>query len=421
MLNYQIISDKVVSCLLITFIFLFPIYPIYKSTNYVTFIDFILFIYIIKIIFIDKDITLLSYFKNKLFSTIILFSSFLLLSFIWSNEHPLCFYGNSKHYIHIFLYFFIFPFLIFSLVSKKIDISILITSFLFAMFINELISYSVHFGLWTTEFGTKFDPIPLHMHHITYSTYAGLAVLLSVYRFIYIELFYKKTIYLIFLTSLTINLFLSAGRTGQFSLFLTSIILILIYFKGSIKKILLMFFTLLILFFTAYITLDTFHKRVNRAIYDTTSALNATNLDTSFGTRIAAFKALPYLLEKENFLFGVGVGDKPTYVKEKLEKDFPYQILAFNKYGYLHNSHIEIFISLGFFGLLLYFLIFYFTFTIKIEDKMIKYIAHTIAIYFIFIGLTTDLFYFYHITVLFASFLGIVVAQNYHESKKKCP
>jgi O-antigen ligase len=180
-----------------------------------------------------------------------------------------------------------------------------------------------------------------------------------------------------------------------------------------------MFFTLVILFITAYATVHTFHKRVNIAIHDTKSALNATNLDTSFGTRIAAFKALPYLIEKKNLLFGVGIGDKPTFVKEKLQKNFPYKILAFNKYGYLHNSHLEIFISLGVVGLILYFLIFYFTFTMKIEDKMMQYIAHTIPIYFLFIGLTTDLFYFYHISVLFAAFLGIVVAQSYQEQLER--
>ena len=358
--------------------------------------------------------------NNKILIYVLLLTSLIFISYSWS------FYNDTSPNIHkrysdigwyfkyYFKYFLFFLFLLISKVDKQ-DLSLLLNIFLLSMFINELISYGIVFELWETEKGNISNPIPFHKNHITYSTFIGFTILLSIYKIQYIKNNYQKLFYLIFLITMSINLFMSAGRTGQLSLLITLIVLIFIHFRKDIKKILLSISTIVIVLLISYNTINTFNNRINQAVTDINNLLFIKKVDSSFGTRILAIDTIPYLINKNNILLGVGMGNKPTYISDTIKETYPHRLINFDNNGMLHNSHVEILISNGVVGLFLYLSIFYFLFTIKLKDKFIKYIAQSFSIYLFCFGMSADIFYYKQIMMFMAFFISIIIIQYEYE------
>lgn len=357
--------------------------------------------------------------ESRLFQTILLLTLLILFSYLWSTDVTTTpthyYYQDMYDYFYRYIVFFLFPIIMILTKLRKEFIPLVISSFIFAMFINEIISYGIFFELWTTSRGSVYNPVPFHKNHITYSAFLGFTVLLSIYRFSHIKNNYIKVFYLLFITTMSINLFMSAGRTGQFSLLITSVILSLIYFKKSIKLIIFSFSILVIAYFLAFTNMATFNTRVNQAKQSIENIIDNKNFDTSLGTRIMAFDTIPYLINANNILFGVGMGDKPSYVSTTLKKDYPHRLNNFDIHGFLHNSHLEMLVSNGLAGLFLYFSIFYFLFTTAIKDTFIRYISYTLSIYILCFGMVSDIFFFRAIMSLFGLFLAIVILQNQSE------
>ncbi len=359
--------------------------------------------------------------ESRLFQTIILLTLLILLSYLWSTDvtaKPTHYYYQDMYdYFYRYTVFFLFPIIMILTKLKKEFIPLVISSFIFAMFINEIISYGIFFEFWTTPNGNMYNPVPFHKNHITYSAFLGFTVLLSIFKFSHIRNNYIKLFYLLFIITMSINLFMSAGRTGQFSLFITSLILILIYFKKNIKLIIFPFSILMIVFFIAFNTMSTFNTRVNLAEQSAKNIIENKNFDTSFGTRIMAFDTIPYLISANNILLGVGMGDKPSYISSTLKKEYPHRLNNFDIHGFLHNSHLEMLVSNGLVGIFLYFSIFYFLFTTRIKDTFIRYISYTLGIYILCFGMVADIFFFRAIMSLFGLFLAIIILQNKSEKQ----
>ena len=359
---------------------------------------------------------------NKIFQAVLLLTIIIFLSYLWSSydasTHVHRRYSDISKYFNYYFKYFLFPLILISTKLKKENIPLILNIFLFAMFINELISYGIVFELWSTPYGTPSDPVPFQSNHITYSAFVGFTILISIYKFFHIKNKNLKIFYLIFLTTMSINLFMSAGRTGQFSLFITSILLIIIYFRKDMKSIFLSLFLLLSIFITAYSYMDTFKKRVDQAVNNVKSIQNKEQKETSFGTRILAIDTIPYLMNTNNILFGVGMGDKITYISKTLSKDYPYKLHNFNHFGALHSSHVEMLVSNGLVGLALYLSIFYFLFFIKIKDKFIKYLAMITSIYMLCYGMVMDIFYLKEPMLLFALFIAVAIVQYTSEQKE---
>lgn len=365
---------------------------------------------------------LLIFIKNsKLFLNILLLSFLILLSYLWSTNDSTVVqhlrYSEISQYYYRYMIFFFLPLIMIILNIKKEFIPLLINSFIAGMFINVILSYGIFFELWVIPYTTPSNPVPYHGNHITYSTFLGFTILLSFYKLNHIKNNYAKAFYLLLMITMIINLFMTAGRTGQFSLLITSIILLLIYFRTNIKMLILSFLILFMTFLLAYTTMATFNKRVNKAFQDTNELYHGKNVDTSLGTRIMSYHSTSYLMNKNNILFGVGMGDKPYYVSKTLTEDYPYRLVNFDKYGYLHNSHVGMLVSNGIVGLFFYLSIFYFLFKVPIKNDFIKYISYSLSIYFLCYGANGDIFYPKELMPLFAFFLGIVILQSQLEKK----
>ena len=408
-------SILLLNYLLVVFVFYFPIASMYSQEN----IDFLhdstnILIYLALILgFHLKKIQYLL--QNKLFLSILIISILILFSLKFTVPDITSFYANPILYNNFFKSYFLLPFLIIIFILKKEFIPVLINTFLLSMCINEVISYGIYFGLWDTWAGSHSNPVPFHINHITYSTYVGFALLLSFYKLFHISNRYLQFLYLFFFIIMLINLFLSSGRTGQMSLFITALILTIIYFKTDIRKILTAFSLLFITFIIMYNLINTFHKRIDQMFINTIDVISNQKYDSSFGTRIVSFSTIPYLINKDNIIFGVGMGNKPEYIRSTLKENYPYRLINFDQHGYLHNSHVEMLVSNGVLGLIVYLAMFYYLIKIRIKDSLIKYVSYMTSFYFFCYGLTSDIFFFHHVLLLFSVLIGIVIVQSYVE------
>lgn len=408
-----------INYLLVLFVFYFPIASMYTIEN-LNFMDYFTNIFILLALFIGLTLKKVKFlFNNKLFLSIIAIGMLLVISFMWSEPHSGFIYENSEYYKKFLKSYFLLPFLIIVFALKKEFIPILINAFLVSMFVNEIISYGIYFEFWDTWAGSPSNPVPYHLNHITYSTYVGFSILLSLYKLLSISNRYLQSFYAVFFVTMSINLFMSAGRTGQMSLLITSVLLIFIYFKRDIKKLIKVILTLFLIFIIMYNTVNTFNERIHQMITNITTIFENQEYDTSFGTRIMAFTTIPYLMNTDNIIIGVGIGDKPSYISSILNENYPYRLNSFDIHGYLHNSHIEMLVSNGIIGFFIYMLIFYFLIKLQIKDKFIKYLSYVISFYFFCYGLSADIFFFHHVTLLFSCMLAIVVSQVGFENIEK--
>lgn len=412
-INIQSQINKLFSYLIIAYFFIVPISHIYSNK----FINLLIILWILSFDFKAVYLNILNskILKSVLLLTILIATSYMYKgNYIATNNEELH-YANFHTYFSDFTIFFLYPIIIITTKLRKDFIPYVISAFIFGMLLNEIITYGVYFEFWTTTYGTPHNPIPFHKTHITYSTFVGFTVLLTIYKFKLLQNNYEKIFYMLFLTTMFINLLLNYGRTGQFSFFITLIFLVFIYYKKSIKHISVLLLSISILFIISYNTVDTFHVRVNQAKSDVSNILNSTGADTSFGTRILAFDTIPYLMNRDNILFGVGMGNKTQYISNTLSKSYPYYIHSFNDNGYLHDSHVEMLVSNGIIGLLVYMSIFFFLLKSNIKDKYIKYISTITGIYFFCYGLSADIFFAYEPMNLFAILISIVIIQQEYE------
>jgi len=412
--KFNIIRDKLnllLNYLIIVYAFVIPFqYTLSKELVKIMLIIWILTFDYKNLLYILKT--------NRLFQLILVFVFLLFLSYLWSGHYPNTVYGDFNLFYKSFTTFFLFPLII---IISKLDekyLKYVIYSFIISMIINSFISFGIYFEFWDTISGTVRNPIPFQISHISYSVYLALASLITFYKIKDPNKNYIRLLWLAIFIVLFIDLFLTRGRTGQFSFILTFIIIVFIYYKKHVYKLMFFLIAGISVLFILYNSLTTFNSRVNYFINDTKNILNQKKYSTSFGTRLMSFSTIPYLVNSTNILFGEGLGDRESYIKTTLkEKKYPYQIVAFKDFGRLHNMYLEILISNGIVGLCLFLTILLITLFIKFKDEFFKYLSYCISILFFFVGLTGDIFFFYELSLLFALSLGLIIVKNNNENQ----
>ena len=128
-------------------------------------------------------------------------------------------------------------FIIFIVYIDKKWYSYILNGFLIAMFISEVVSYSIFFNLIDIEYwkhiGVLYsktnacDPSPF-TNHIKYSVFLVIAMIISVYNLLYEKTQNRlfKYISILFLFTAFMNIFINGGRTGQLILIVSTILIL---------------------------------------------------------------------------------------------------------------------------------------------------------------------------------------------------
>ncbi len=296
--------------------------------------------------------------NNKILVVLSIYIAYNFFAYFWSENIVMAF--NSLR-----LTSYLFVIFVIATSLKKIYIEKIIGAFLLGMFISEIIAYGVFFELWTFKYATPETPSPFMMH-IDYSVYMALSSILLLNRLFSDNYPIKeKIIYAFFFMTVTGNLFLSTGRTGQIAFLVAIIVMTLIKFRFSFKSLFISLFLIITILTTAHAVSKSFQDRVNVALYDI-EEMKKLNFSSSLGFRIAFWVITYDIVKKEPF--GVGVGDYMDATKKQIEIH-PYdylhgRVVEFVKNHHPHSQYLLALLQMGVIGL---FLLIYLIYTIITE------------------------------------------------------
>lgn len=319
--------------------------------------------------------------------------------------------------------YFALPMIIIVTSIKTNHIKYILSSFLVGMFINELISYGIYFEIIKSQFlglnitGNKNNPIPFITSHMEYTLFLSLAIVLSIFTFFKIKNNFIRIILVLFLITMITNLFLTTGRTGQFTLLMASLFLLVIYFRNKIKYICYGLVLIAITFSLAFnFSLNT-NSRIKDGFSDIKKAIDENYYDTSLGIRLTSYLIIPNIIkdEKFNMSYGFGYNEVDKVIQkiqiEKIGKFMNVQL------GHLHNTYITTFAGMGIVGLFLLILLFYNIFKVNIEDNYINYIRYSFLLIILFGGFTENMFRQREVMILSAIFISIIIVTSLEQKK----
>ncbi len=350
--------------------------------------------------------------SSKVHLFILLFIAYLFLSFLWSDNLNRAF-KNILNYV----YYFPHVFILFTSLQKKY-IPMILSAFLAGIFLSEIISYGIFFEWWHKEGVSPTNPSP-YMHHISYSIFLAFASLLILNR-IFLEQGSKiiKTILWLFFFTVTTNLFINGGRTGQLAFSISIFLLIFLHIKFSLKNILISIITVFSLLIVAYLISPVFKNKVNLIQTDLITIKQSDNYDTSIGGRIAMQKVAISII-KENPIFGVGIGDDTKSVFAKTQEKGFEKFTFINRYTHLHNQYLQTLVQGGLIALILLLLIFYYIIKFKSNDKEATNLA-IVLIFIYLIGFSAEPLLARQFPIsLFTFITGVILSMKKHSLDTK--
>ena len=335
-----------------------------------------------------------------------------MLSALWSTDTQ-----EALRFIRLYGYWLIIPVLATSIKSEWVRH--IITAFLLGMLLSEVLAYGMYFELWTIRGHGPEYPSPFMMH-IDYSVFLAFTAILLLNRlFSSRYTLTEKLLLLLFFLSVTGNLFISIGRTGQVAFLLTIFVATVIHFRLSVKSILLFVITSSILFAGAYQLSPNFQKRVASVKYDIDRLSNGA-YGTSLGLR-AAFWIISWDIIKEHPVLGVGSGDYKLAAQDILEKN-TYHFSAFVKQWlaswHYHSQYLMIAVQTGLTGLVLLFAMLLQFYRLKIADPELRELSILFITVFAISLLAEPLWIKQFTLALFILFSGLFIAAGNDRDEK---
>jgi len=400
--------DKITYYLLLLFSFLLPISRA-SDTIFTIYFSLFFFIYII---FNYKKCLLL---KDRFFHIIMAFIAYILISILWSSNQKL---GAATHYLQ---WFAIFGLAIY--ISKHIQIvDKLLTFFLAGMLISEILSYGIYFGLWSINGKDSTDPTPFMMH-IDYSIYIAFAALILLNRLFSNRYTIKEKIFMaIFFVTMSGNLFINGGRTGQLAFILALIVSFFIHFRFNVKNLITVLMGAFLLIGIAFYSSKNFQIRTNQAI-DDIKLMQKNNYNSSWGLRLYMWK-IGSSLFKENPILGSGINSQKDLTKKYLQDNPPKSLTNWSinviKNHHLHSQYIQTLVELGIVGIAFIIAIFYQIFKFKIIKDEFRELKYIFIVIFLVGFLPEPLFLKQFTNILFIFFISILYALDIYNKRRVC-
>ena len=335
--------------------------------------------------------------KDKVFLSFIGIIVFITLSTLLSNSYNQGFLINSGlknefYFIGKHLIWGVLFYLVFISSIKKEYLNKIVSAFLIAMFINEIISYSVFFHLIDIKYFKSigllyrgieyYDPSP--MNHSFYSLYLAITILILLDRFLkHKDNIFLKIGILFFLISATTNLFVNGGRTGQLAVILGLFIYFILYFRKNYKYLISGFLIIFIVVGVAYKFSPIFKQRMDKSKTAIEKVINKKYYCTSWGQRIGMnIVGFSYLFDNHrNFIFGGFAGEAKKNYLEYGKKNYKKIFHCFKHQSHLHNQFLQLWIDGGIFTFILTLYLFYNLFRIKTDIFALQFSLNFVIIF----------------------------------------
>ena len=348
---------------------------------------------------------------NKLVIAVLLYLLVHVVALLWTADIESGLWTLKKQLKFLFI-----P--IFMLFVKREHVKYYILAFLASMSLSEIWSYGIFFQLLPLYGGaTLIDPIPL-MSHITYNPFLAIAIYLLSYYVLFDHSINrsKKVIYSFFIITMSINMFITGGRTGQVMYFAMLVVLIFQYFpKNAFKASSVSLFVLVITSSTFYLNSKIFSDRVDSAVTELSDYKNHTYSST--GMRISS-AINSWSIIKEHPVIGVGTGDyKNEFIKASIKNNLKLEdkLVIHNP----HNMYVLILVQFGLLGLAAMLYLFYAQIKIAINsnEEFVKKIGIALPLLYLLIMLS-DSYLMVHMTGLLFIFISSFVYKDYEADKQ---
>ena len=349
---------------------------------------------------------------KKLFITFAIFIIYGLISFLWTE-------ASIKDCIdYIGKYWYLLPIFIIFKYLKKENIFIILSIFLMGIFISEILSYGNYLEIWRVGKGNGENPT-VFMYHVFYSIFLAITSLILLIKILLEKNKKLKFIYIVFFITVTINLLLNIGRTGQLSLLLSNIVITLVYFKTNFKYLLYTLLSLIIVILLNYSYNSSFKNRIDFIKADINSAKEDNNYTSSLGGRMGFWILSKEILMEnpKNLILGVGPKQHLLEANKLVDTKFP-ELQYTKELNHFHSTYLSIVTQSGFIGLLIFIYIIYQIIQIPIKNNEIHLIKISVLSIFLFSSLVDVPFYKDVTLSLFALFISIFLVQYRYEAEE---
>ena len=346
--------------------------------------------------------------QSKIVIVLLLFIVLNLLSILWSDH-------QDEAFIYVLKYWYFLPMLVLFTSLKKEYISKALSAFILGMFLSEMISYGVFFELFHFNGTSPRNPSPF-MHHIEYSIFLAFTALVLLNRIFNEGDIKYKILYTFFFITMSGNLFLTAGRTGQFAFILGLFTLALVSFKNKFKALLISMVLAVIIIGIAFNVSTTFHERVIIGKENLVNVIKDKDYCTSWGGRVGAW-ILSKEIVSQSPLVGVGPVDNMKEFHALIDSTYPEMKCMHGSFMHIHNQYLQIFTQLGIIGLLLFISLFYFIAMLDLKNgeyRNIKYIYLTVIL---FAFIPEVLIHRQYSMALFSFVIGLLLATHRTENE----
>lgn len=209
---------------------------------------------------------------------------------------------------------------------------------------------------------------------------------------------------MLFFLSVTANLFINGGRTGQIIFIILMLLTFMMYSKNKLKSFLLSMLFIILVYITAYNKSPNFHNRANYTYHEVQNMIINHDFRGSFSTRIAL-----WIVGIDKFLdnpyFGVGMGNEIKDIKMYASKyKVGNHLVGFPDH---HNTFITIGLHSGIIALLSILFICYSLLSLKFKSKEYKLLSLTFIIGFILWSLGGHTLHLMNSMIFFSLFAGL--------------
>ena len=358
-------------------------------------------------------------YRNKF--NLIIQSKLLLASIIFFGLHVIgLFWTNDMEWgIHIVrkMWYFLLLFPVLYTIVIKENIHKYIASFLLAITITEILSYSIWFEIIEPfKNASVYNPTPF-MSHISYNPILAFAIYIVLHRLMIQRDIGKIQMFLygFFGFSMSINMFITGGRAGQVGFFVILAVLIFQFFNLSkIKSLIIIFFMTPFIFFSAYQLSTIFSDRVDAGYQNFINYSHDmdTKKITSVGSRLT-FNINSIEMIKKNPFLGVGTGDFPDEYKKINMTNTPHMNNVTNP----HNMYTLVTAQLGLIGLISFLSVFYFQIKIALHSKntLLRDVGIALPVLFLVI-MFSDSYLLGHFTTLMFIFFSSFLYRNFENN-----
>lgn len=289
-----------------------------------------------------------------------------------------------------------------AMVLQKEFVLKVLGSFLMAMFVSELVSYGMSFGIVFpfVKVGIAAN-VPFMEFYTQYSTVLSITLGIILYQLLTNKNLTTgmKLFSILFFISASTNIFIVASRIG-YGLYAVSIVTVfmLVYKRQMLKIASYGGAVILVGYLVAYSSSELFRIRMMAAINDV-QLMRQGHFDTSLGAR-AAFYYYSYDVIKDHLFFGVGTGDHIALVEHEIltkepnpqeAKGIAHNIQSGHNAS-LHSEYLDTLVQFGLIGLMVFLNLFYQIYRYPQKDHFLKMIHYLMVVLMLFESIGTVIF-----------------------------